>query len=256
MYTIDMNCDLGESFGVYSLGRDREIIPLVSSVNIACGFHAGDPSVMRKTVALAMENKTAIGAHPGFFDLLGFGRRKMQVSSQEAYDLVLYQIGALHGFVRAAGGRLHHVKPHGALYNMAAVDENLARAVAEAVYDVDPTLILYGLAGSHSLSAAQSLGLRSAAEVFADRAYQADGSLMPRNLPGAVLTDEAACIRQVLMMVKTGKVQAGDGSQIGVQADTICIHGDGPMALAFAQQLRLTLEQENVQIKAAAICQE
>ena len=180
MHRIDMNCDLGESFGAYTIGNDAAILPFVTSANIACGFHAGDPGVMRKTVRLALDCHVALGAHPGLCDLQGFGRRKMDISPQEAYDLVLYQIGALYAFIRAEGAVMQHVKPHGALYNMAAKDSKLAEAIAEAVYKVEPELILFGLSGSELIRAAKKTGLQTAEEVFADRSYQADGTLTPR----------------------------------------------------------------------------
>lgn len=245
---IDLNSDLGESFGAWKMGLDDKIVPLVTSVNIACGFHAGDPSVMKKTVKLAIENKTAIGAHPSLDDLQGFGRRKMEVTPEEAYDLVVYQVGALAGFAAASGTKLQHVKPHGAIYNMAAKDEKLALAIAQAVYDVDKDLILYGLAGSASITAAQKIGLKTASEVFADRSYQEDGSLTPRKLPGAMITDEAASIKQVLGMILDKQVTTLSGKVIPVQADTLCVHGDGAKALLFVEKIRAALAEKNIEI--------
>ncbi|SHF35004.1 LamB/YcsF family protein [Vibrio gazogenes] len=246
MNSVDLNCDMGESFGVYSLGNDVALMDFVSSVNIACGFHAGDPSVMRETVRYALEKRLSIGAHPGLPDLVGFGRRIMAITPQEAYDMVVYQIGALHGFVRAAGGHLHHVKPHGALYNMAAQDALLAGAIARAVKDIDPTLVLYGLSGSALIRAAESEGLRVAHEVFADRTYQPDGTLTPRDRPDALIDHDDAALNQVLDMVCQGKVRATDGQWVEIQADTICIHGDGAHALEFAAKIHQTLQSSAV----------
>jgi 5-oxoprolinase (ATP-hydrolysing) subunit A len=250
--SVDLNCDLGESFGVYQLGNDEAILPYVTSANIACGFHAGDPGVMKKTVRLALAKYVAIGAHPGFPDLVGFGRRDMAVTPEEVYDMVVYQIGALSAFVQAEGGQLHHVKPHGALYNMAAVNPGLAEAIAEAVYKVQPSAILYGLAGSALIQAGRGLGLRVAQEVFADRTYQADGTLTPRKFPNALISDQQTAVKQVLRMVKEGKVQTQSGEDIIIQADTICLHGDGAHALEFARILHQTLTQEGITLKAMA----
>ncbi|TCP57603.1 UPF0271 protein [Tumebacillus sp. BK434] len=238
---VDLNCDMGESFGAYELGRDEEILAYVTSANIACGFHAGDPSVMRKTVQMALEKGVAIGAHPGLPDLVGFGRRNMAISPQEAYDLTVYQIGALQAFVQAAGGTLQHVKPHGALYNMAAQDAGLSLAIAEAVYRVDPALILYGLSGSQLVLAGEQIGLRTAHEIFADRTYQPDGTLTPRTAPGALIDDPATAAAQVIRMVRDGTVRA----------DTVCIHGDGHHALAFAGEIRKQLQEQNIVVTAA-----
>ncbi|QHT69378.1 LamB/YcsF family protein [Rhodocytophaga rosea] len=247
---IDLNCDLGESFGAYHLGADEQILPYISSANIACGFHAGDPSVMRKTVKLAMQHKVAIGAHPGLPDLVGFGRRMMVISPEEAFDLIVYQVGALWAFVQAEAGKLHHVKPHGALYNMAAVNGRLAEAIAEAIFKVNPQLILYGLAGSELIKAGNKLGLQTAQEVFADRTYQPDGTLTPRNLPHALLSDPALAARQVVDMVKQGKVKALTGVEISIQADTVCIHGDGSQAVTFVHTIREFLSRESIIIRA------
>ncbi|AYA36003.1 5-oxoprolinase subunit PxpA [Hymenobacter oligotrophus] len=250
-FTVDLNCDLGESFGAYHLGTDKAILPFVTSANIACGFHAGDPAVMKRTVRLALQHNVAIGAHPGLPDLVGFGRREMAVSAEEAHDMVVYQLGALDAFVRAEGGRMHHLKPHGALYNMAAVNAALAEAIAEAMYRVNPELVLYGLAGSELIRAGEKLGLRTAHEVFADRTYQPNGTLTPRRQPDALITDSQLAIRQVVRMVKEGKVRAQQGPDVAMQADTVCIHGDGAHAVAFAQQIRQVLQQEGVQVRAA-----
>ena len=249
MIKVDLNSDLGESFGIYKIGNDSEVLKYVSSANIACGLHAGDPFVMHKTVKLALENNTAIGAHPGYMDLNGFGRRKMDLSPQEVYDLIVYQVGALDAFVKAEGGKMQHVKPHGALYNTAAKDEKLAEAIAQAVYAVNPELILYGLAGSWLIKAGEAAGLKTASEVFADRTYQEDGSLTPRSQANAMITDDNKAIAQVLGMVKTGQVQTASGKIIKVKADTVCIHGDSQKALAFAQKINDALKQENISLQ-------
>ncbi|UOQ77336.1 LamB/YcsF family protein [Hymenobacter sp. 5516J-16] len=248
-YAVDLNCDLGESFGAYSLGHDEAILPFVTSANIACGYHAGDPAVMKRTVRLALQHQVAIGAHPGLPDLVGFGRRDMAISAEEAYDMTVYQLGALAAFVRAEGGTLHHVKPHGALYNMAALNPALAEAIAEAVYRVQPEACFYGLAGSALISAGRKLGLATAQEVFADRTYQPNGTLTPRRQPDALITDSATAIAQVVRMVKEGRVRALSGEDVIMQADTICLHGDGPHALEFAQQIRVRLEQEGIAVR-------
>ena len=251
MYIVDVNCDMGESFGAYQMGHDEEILDFVTSANIACGFHAGDPTTMRKTVKLALEKNVGIGAHPGLPDLVGFGRRVMQLSPQEAYDLVLYQLGALYGFVKAEGGQLQHVKPHGALYNMAAQNQTLSEAIAEAVYKMDPELILFGLAGSELIKAGKKIGIRCANEVFSDRTYQQDGSLTSRSNPDALIKDQTIAIQQVIRMVKEGKVHSLQGVDVSINADTICIHGDGEHALAYAKYISSALNEE--QIKMAKI---
>ena len=248
MTKIDLNSDLGESFGAYTIGNDSEVLKYVSSANVACGFHAGDPFVMHKTVELALQNKVAIGAHPGLMDLNGFGRRKMYIKPQEAYDIVLYQVGALNAFVKAAGGTLQHVKPHGALYNMAAKDEALALAIAKAVYAVSPSLILFGLAGSYLIKAGKQIGLPTASEVFADRTYQADGSLTPRTQPNAMITDDDKAIAQVLGMIKDGVVYTPSGEKVNVIADTVCIHGDSLKALEFAKKITTAIAKENIKL--------
>lgn len=245
---IDLNSDLGESFGNYEIGMDDEIIKLVSSVNIACGWHAGDPNVMAKTVKKAIMNGTAIGCHPGFPDLMGFGRRVMKVSPLELKNYVKYQIGALNAFVQSEGGRLQHVKPHGAMYNMAAKDKSLADAIAEAVYEVDPELILMGLSGSYLLESAKERGLKTASEVFADRAYQSDGSLVPRSQEGAVIHDKEKAVSQVVQMVKENTVTSIDGQVISIDAESICVHGDNEQALAFVKLIHKRLDEEKIQI--------
>jgi len=249
MRYVDLNCDMGESFGAYSLGRDAEILSYVTSANIACGFHAGDAGTMRKTVKLALEHGVGIGAHPGLQDLIGFGRRKMDISPQEAYDIVVYQIGSLWGFVRSEGGTMQHVKAHGELYNMAAVTPALAEAIAEAVYKVDPELILLGLANSELLKAGAKIGLRTASEVFSDRTYQSNGSLTPRRQPDAMITDDREAVKQVIRMVNEGKVLSRQQEDVRIQADTICIHGDGVHALEFAQTINESLKQAGITVQ-------
>ena len=248
MVKIDLNCDLGESFGAYTIGMDDKVIPLISSCNIACGYHASDPLVMKKTVEMAAKAGIGIGAHPGFPDLMGFGRRNMNISPAEASAYVTYQLGALYAFARSAGVKLQHVKPHGALYNMAGKNYDLALAIAKAVQSFDPSLILMGLAGSQSVKAAQDIGLPVANEVFADRAYMPDGSLMPRTMEGAVIHDERLAISRVVRMVMEHKVTACDGTDIEIIPDSVCVHGDNVKALAFVTEIRKALEAEGVTI--------
>ncbi len=250
MKTIDLNCDLGESFGAYTIGLDSEVIPHISSANVACGYHAGDPVVMRRTVALAAKAGVAIGAHPGFPDLMGFGRRNLAASPDEVYGYMLYQLGALSAFARAAGVPLQHVKPHGALYNMAGKDQNLAAAIAQAIHDFDPSLILLGLSGSAMLTEGERLGLKVAREVFADRAYNEDGSLVARKLPGAVITDEDTAIARVLRMIEHGEVETITGRVIPITADSVCVHGDNAHALAFVTRIRAALEEHGIAVRA------
>lgn len=238
---VDLNCDMGESFGAYTIGADEQVMALITSANVACGFHGGDPQVMRRTVQMAKAHDVAVGAHPGFHDLVGFGRRPLQASPDEIYGDVLYQIGALAAFCRAERVDLHHVKPHGALYNMANRDPAMASAIARAVSHFDRNLLLYTLPHSALQRAGEEAGLRVACEVFADRAYRADGSLVPRSEPGAVLADEKAAAQQVQRMVLEGRVQAITGEEVAVQADTICVHGDNPHAIAFVRRLRTDL---------------
>ncbi|MGE3277865.1 MAG: LamB/YcsF family protein [Vicinamibacterales bacterium] len=245
---IDLNSDLGEAFGPWPMGHDEALMGAISSANVACGFHAGDPSVMRRTVALAASRGVAIGAHPGFPDLVGFGRRELAASAQEVEDLVLYQVGALAGIAAAGGQRLQHVKAHGALYNMACRDRALADAIARGVAAFDRGLVLFGLPGSALLEAGQAAGLRVAAEAFADRAYEPDGSLASRRKPGAVLHDPDIVIARVVRMVCGREVVATDGSVIRFEADTICLHGDTPGAAALATRIRAGLEAAGVTI--------
>ncbi|SMC51934.1 LamB/YcsF family protein [Pedobacter africanus] len=248
-FVADLNCDMGEGYGAWNMGNDAAIMPFVSSVNIACGFHAGDPAIMRKTVKLALQHAVFIGAHPGLPDIQGFGRRDMHITAEEAYEMVVYQIGALSAFVKAEGGTLHHVKPHGALYNMAATKPSLADAIAEAIYKVDPSLVLYGLSGSELIRSGQKAGLQVANEVFADRTYQPDGTLTSRKSPGALITNHQESLAQVLKMVKEGKVVSQQGTEVAIQADTICIHGDGTSAFTFAEQIYHTFQKENIRFK-------
>lgn len=249
MKTIDLNCDLGESFGAYKIGNDEQILSFISSANIACGFHAGDPYVMNQTVGLAKKFNVAVGAHPGFQDLVGFGRRVMSISPHDVYNLILYQIGALAAFCQAHDVQLTHVKPHGALYNMAAVDTSLAEAIAKAVLAFDSSLALYGLAGSKLIEAGEKYGLKTVSEVFADRTYQTDGTLTPRTEPNAVIHDSYKAIKQVLQMVKEQTVQTVCGETIPIKADSICVHGDNSHALQFVQELRHALNLEGITIK-------
>jgi UPF0271 protein len=246
--TIDLNSDLGESFGAWRMGNDAALLAIVSSANIACGFHGGDPDIMRGTVAMAVEHDVAIGAHVSLPDLQGFGRREMAITPNEAYALTLYQIGALHGFAQAAGTRLSHVKPHGALYNMAARDAKLAAAIARAVHDFDPALRLFGLANSALVDAGKAIGIPVAAEAFADRRYRADGTLQPRREADAVIQEGDEAIAQAMAMAREGHVRAVDGSIIALQADTLCVHGDGAHAVDFARQLRAALEAADIGI--------
>ncbi|MBD8038155.1 LamB/YcsF family protein [Solibacillus sp. A46] len=250
MYTIDINCDLGESFGRYKLGEQEEILRYITSANIACGFHAGDPTVMRETVELAVKNNVQIGAHPGLPDLNGFGRREMKISPQEAYDIVVYQIGALQGFLTTTNVKMQHVKPHGALYNMAAVQEDIAKAIAQAVYDISPKLILYGLASSELTNAGEKIGLKTVHEVFADRTYQQDGTLTKRNESNAHITDEKRAVAQIIEMIKEGTVTSVQNTKFPLQAHSICVHGDGEHAVQFAQLTRTKLEQQGIVVKA------
>ena len=248
MYKIDLNSDLGESFGAYKIGMDDAVIPLISSANVACGFHAGDPLVMDKTVALCKSTDTAIGAHPGYPDLVGFGRRNLAASPAEVKAMVTYQIGALDAFCKSAGIKMQHVKPHGAMYNMAAKDEALAKAICEAIYAYDKDLILMGLAGSQMLVQAKSMGLKCAAEVFADRAYEEDGTLVARSKPGAMIHDEEEAVSRVIRMIKEGKVTAITGKDVDITADSVCVHGDGPKALAFVGKLRDAFAANGIEI--------
>ena len=249
MKPIDLNCDLGESFGSYTCGMDEELLPYITSANVACGFHASDPVVMQKTVQLAKENNVQVGAHPGFPDLCGFGRRNMDLSSTEITAMVEYQIGALQAFCSAAGLRLQHVKPHGALYNMAVKDIRIADAICVGIYSVNPGLILLAPGHSQLAAAARRTGLPAACEVFADRAYEDDGSLVARSKPGAMITDTALAIDRVIQMIKKETVTTITGKEIPIQANSICVHGDSPKALAFVKEIHAALLSEQIPIK-------
>lgn len=246
---MDLNADVGESFGTYKLGMDENVMKYISSANIACGMHAGDPLVMRDTISLAVKYGVSVGAHPGYPDLQGFGRRNMVMSPAEVKAYVIYQVGALIAFAGAAGVKVAHVKPHGAMYNMAAKDPALSMAVAEAIKAVDPELILLALAGSEMVKAAQSVGLKVAQEVFADRAYNPDSTLVRRGQPGAVIHDPEAAIPRVVRMVTEGKVQAITGEDIPIRADSICVHGDNPEAIELVKRIRSALEDAGVAIR-------
>ncbi len=246
--TIDLNCDMGESFGAWTMGQDAAVLAHVSSANIACGFHAGDPDTMRRTVDLAARAGVAIGAHVSLPDLQGFGRREMRVSADETCAMTLYQIGALAGFAHAAGTRLRHVKPHGALYNMAARDAALADAIARAVHDFDATLILVGLAGSELPRAGERAGLAVAHEAFADRRYENDGSLIPRREADAVIEDVGAAVAQALAIATRGVVATRRGGTLSLHADTICVHGDRADAGIFARRLRMALDAAGITV--------
>lgn len=251
MNCIDLNADLGESFGAWRMGDDAGVMPWVTSANIACGFHAGDPVTIRQTVALCAEHGVAIGAHPSLPDLQGFGRREMKIAPDEVYALTLYQLGALQAFTRAAGARLHHVKPHGALYNMAARDRALADAIASAVRDFEPMLILFGLAGGALVDAGHAAGLVVQREGFCDRRYQSDGSLTPRSQAGAVIDDIDAAVTQAVSIATRSEAVTHDGASVRVEADTLCVHGDRANAAAFAERLRRALEGAGVRVAAA-----
>ncbi len=229
---VDLNCDLGEN-----CGRDEEILNYITSANIACGFHAGDSVTMERTVKIALDKGVKIGVHPGLPDLENFGRKIMKISDKEARSFMIYQIGALYGFVKALGGKLNHVKPHGALYNMAAKDYKFSKILAEAVYDVDPELIFVGLSNSLMVEAARDTGLAVLNEVFADRAYNNDGTLVSRTLKGAVLHDVNHCTDRVTKMIKENKVISIDGNEINIKADTVCLHGDNEEALQLAKSI-------------------
>jgi UPF0271 protein len=249
MPSIDLNCDLGESFGRWTLGDDAAVLESITSCNIACGYHAGDPEIMRRTVRLAREKGVAVGAHPGLPDLAGFGRRALGVTPGEAEGFVLYQIGALAAIARAEGVTLGHVKPHGALYTMAAGDAAVAEAIARAIASFDPSLVLVGPPGTALLRAGRSAGLAVAAEGFADRAYESDGCLTPRNEPNAIVHDPAEVVTRAVRMVREGMVVARDGSTISMCVETICTHGDTPGSAGLARCLRAGLEQAGIRVR-------
>ncbi|PTI85762.1 LamB/YcsF family protein [Staphylococcus warneri] len=246
---IDLNCDLGEAFGNYSFGGDKDILPLITSANIACGFHAGDANVMNETIQIAKRHNIGIGAHPGLPDLQGFGRRKLDMSPEEVYNIVVYQLGALNGFCQIHDVKMNHVKPHGALYQMGAKDKSIASAIAQAVYDFDKTLVFVGLANTLLISEAKKLGLKTASEVFADRRYEDDGQLVSRKEPDAVISDSDEALNQVVKMVTENKVISKNNKEITLQADTICVHGDGAHALEFVTKIREKLTKEGIDIQ-------
>jgi len=252
MRTVDLNCDVGESFGAYRIGADAEVMASISSANVACGFHGGDPAVMRHTVRLARDAGVAVGAHPGLPDLVGFGRREMRVTPQETEDLVLYQIGALAAIAASEGVRLQHVKAHGALYTMAARDRALAGAIARAVRAFDPSLVLFGLPASELIRAGEAEGLTVASEGFADRAYEPDGSLTPRSRPGSVIHDVDAVVRRAVRMAEAKGVTAADGTEITMRVDTLCVHGDTPGAAELTRALAAGLARAGITVAAVA----
>lgn len=245
---VDLNCDLGEAFGNYSFGGDEQIIPLITSANVACGFHAGDQHVMNQTIKRAKEHNIGIGAHPGLPDLQGFGRRNMDLSPDEIYDTVIYQLGALSGFCKIHNVKINHVKPHGALYQMGARDKDIAHAIAQAVYDFDESLYYVGLSNTLLISEAQKIGLKTASEVFADRRYEDDGQLVSRKADDALITDTKEAIAQVVKMVKSKSVITKNNREIDIEADTICVHGDGAHALEFVSEIKERLSKEGVSI--------
>jgi 5-oxoprolinase (ATP-hydrolysing) subunit A len=245
---IDINCDMGESYGAWKMGADAEVMPYISSANIACGFHGGDPATIRQTVKLAVDQGVAIGAHPSLPDLQGFGRRVMRISPQDMYDLVVYQAGAVEAFARAAGAKLHHVKCHGALYNMAATDEALSEAMARAVKDLGGGLMLYALSNSKMMQVAKNKGIPVAGEVFADRGYADDGTLAPRDKPGGMIEDASVAAERALTMVEKGYVTTLSGKPVPVSADTLCLHGDQPGAVTFAKAIRKAFSEHGITV--------
>lgn len=251
MVAIDLNCDMGESTHLwkYDIQNDLKLLPWISSMNLACGFHAGDPQTMHDLVSAALDAGVAVGAHPSFNDRENFGRSNHDLSPEKVYDLVIYQVGALQGFLQLCGASLHHVKPHGALYNMAATDPALAAAICRAVKDFDSDLILYGLSGSELMKEAELVRLEVCNEVFADRTYLPGGLLTPRSRPNALITDEAASVAQVLQMVQQSTVNTLTGETIPIRAETICLHSDGAHALAFAQKIHTTLKEHGIEIR-------
>ena len=250
MKSIDINCDMGESYGAWKMGADAEVMPYISSANVACGFHGGDPATIRQTVRLAVDHGVAVGAHPSLPDLQGFGRRAMKISPQDMYDLVVYQAGAVEAFARAAGAKLHHVKCHGALYNMAAQDEALSEAMARAVRDLGGGVMLYALSNSTMMHVGRKEGVKVAGEVFADRGYSDDGTLSPRGKPGAMIEDAAMAAERALAMIDKGYVTALSGKPVPVSADTLCLHGDQPGAVTFARAIRKAFAERGITVVA------
>lgn len=250
MVTVDLNSDLGESYGRYTVGQDQAIIPLITSANVACGFHAGDPDVLLQTLEYIKDSgRTGLGAHPSFPDRQGFGRRYMDLTKDEVRANVLYQLAVVDGLGRMVGLKLNHVKPHGALYNATFDDYDLALTIAQAVKEYNPNLKLMGLAGHHLVKAAEDIGLKAINEVFADRSYEADGTLVSRRKPGAMITDTDLAIQRVIRMVTDHKVESIDGQDIDIQADSICVHGDGAKALEFVKAIRQGLTDQGIEIK-------
>jgi len=247
---VDLNCDLGESFGAYTIGDDARVIPLITSANVACGWHGGDPLVMTETFARCKTAGVSVGAHPGFPDLLGFGRRNMSVSPDEAKAYVQYQVCAARGMAAAQNITLRHVKLHGALYNMAGVDYQLAEAICRGIVEIDPSIVFLSLSGSEMVRAAKDIGLKVRQEVFADRAYEPDGRLVARSKPGAMIHDEDEAVRRVVGMEKDRVVETINGELIPIQADSICVHGDGAKALAFVKRIRTALTEAGVALRA------
>jgi UPF0271 protein len=250
MKKIDLNCDMGESYGAWKMGADAEVMPYITSANIACGFHGGDPATIRKTVRLAVDRGVAVGAHPSLPDLMGFGRRAMRISPQDMYDLVVYQAGAVEAFARAAGVKLHHVKCHGSLYNMAATDEGLSEAMAKAVRDLGGGVKLYALSNSVMMKIAKKQDIPVYGEVFADRGYSDDGTLAPRDRPGGMIEEAMASVKQALAMIEEGYVTSLSGKRVAVAADTMCLHGDQPGAVAFAENLRKAFAERGITVAA------
>ena len=248
MKKIDLNCDMGESYGAWKMGDDAAIMALITSANVACGFHGGDPATIRKTVRLAVDRGVAIGAHPSLPDLQGFGRRVMKISPQDMYDLVVYQAGAVEAFARAAGAKLHHIKCHGALYNMAATDEGLSEAMARAAKDLG--VMVYTLSNSIMMKVVKQKGVQTIAEVFADRGYSDDGTLAPRDQPGGMIEDAKQSVEQALGMIEGGFVTSLSGKRVPVAADTLCLHGDQPGAVTFARKLRETFKERGISVAA------
>jgi len=246
---VDLNSDIGESFGSYKIGMDQEVMKYISSANIACGFHGGDPIVMEETLSLAIKNKVAIGAHPGYPDLMGFGRRNMDISPKEARAYMIYQLGALEAFAKTKGKEIQHMKLHGAFYNTASINAEIAEAIIKAILDVDKNIILLGLSGSYIVKLAKEKGMRVAEEVFADRGYNEDGTLVNRNLPGAFIQDKEEAFQRIKKMVLEKKVTSVNGKEIPILADSICVHGDNPMAVDFVKYLSENLVKEGIQIK-------
>lgn len=248
MKKVDLNSDIGESFGLYKIGLDEEVIKHITSSNIACGWHAGDPITMEKTISICKKNRVNIGAHPGFLDLMGFGRRNMIVTSEELKSYVKYQLGAITAIAKSHGEKIQHLKPHGAMYNMAAKNKELAMAIAKSIYEVDKNIILVGLANSELINAGEQIGLKVANEVFADRAYNIDGTLVSRKLEGSIIHDTDLAVNRVIRMIKEGKVTAMNGEDIEIKAQTICVHGDNPKAIEFVKKIKFNLVREGIDV--------